>query len=263
MLKTNILNDAKKAEQEADDFVEETKQLLLDASTKETAILSAAGLNSQSVQAVRLRNEKAMRRELKMKTGSVAVLNKAEIKALCLKYRLRFLRSHFYCGPIDALLGRKIVKFMEDAGEVNPAYAAENRLYVMAPVEAFTLKIGERPPDPILFYQCPNDVDLYCVVHKWGNDFTPLRRVEGWLTVNALRWRWFMFLSLSLSAILSAYWIPTSGAGPWWFAIPVVTMVFAIIRAITVCDNDHEAKLTFSESAWNNEQKTNKSLLWL
>ena len=135
MLKTNILEKAVDISDGADQLVQETKQLLLEANTKENAILAAAGLNKQSVEAYRLKDEAAMRKELKMKTGAPAVLTEAEIKNLCIRYRLRFLPSYRYAGNIDPLLGAKMIRFLEAVGDVAPEYSAERRFFIMAPVE--------------------------------------------------------------------------------------------------------------------------------
>lgn len=263
MFKVDILSDARQSEEHANAFVEQTKQLLLEEGTRETGLLAAAGLNKQHVVATQLKDEKAMRAELGMKTGAAAVLTRKEIEALCIKYRLRFLRSHYYSGSIDALTGRKILKFMEDIGEPSAEHAARENLFVMAPVGAFNLEIGRPIPDPVLFYR--HKSGLFCVVHKWGNDFTVFREVWGWLTANAVRWRFFMLFALLGLAFAGKKLLCMSGfhVGEYWFM--GLTIVFAIIRGIQAfadTDASHEAGLTFSEECWDEERIAEKPLFW-
>lgn len=188
MLKTDIIEKAKGLEAKADAFVSETKQLLLEESSRENNLLFAAGMNDAHIERVRLDQESITRKELREKNGAAAVLTANEIKTLCIRYRLRFLPSRRYAGGIDALTGRKLAEFLRKNGDPSPEHSAQSRLYVMAPADAFNLDIKKPvPPDPVLFYNHENG--LYSVVHKWGNDFTIFRRILGALTANGPTWR--------------------------------------------------------------------------
>jgi hypothetical protein len=247
----------------ADQLVQETKQLLLEANTKENAILAAAGLNKQSVEAYRLKDESAMRKELKMKTGAPAVLNIDEIRQLCIRYRLRFLPSNRYAGNIDPLLGAKMLRFLESVGDVAPEYSAERRFFIMAPVEAFTLDIVSKPPDPVLFYRDEKS-GLYTVVHKWGNDFTIFRRALGWITQSALHWRWTLFLAFMTLGAGSLLGISKMGSDGWAMIVGVPIIIFGVVRSIMAADvGEWHTHRVFSDKAWNSTEVPDKSMLWM
>lgn len=88
------------------------------------------------------------------------------IEQLCIRYRLRFLNSNLYKGeiPKEALLK---IQHLEIA---HNTYL--NNLKLMAPSKVFRLKSKD---DPILFVPMGNN--YYYLIHKWGNDLHPLRKL--------------------------------------------------------------------------------------
>jgi hypothetical protein len=266
MFKVDILEDARQVEREADAFVEQTKQLLLQESTTERTLLSAAGIDTGHMEAARVRDEKAMREELRMKTGSVAVLTEAEVKALCVKYRLRLLRSQRYKGAIDALTGRKLSKFLQDIGDPSPEHSARERLFVMAPAEAFNTDIAHiaKPiPDPVLFYR--HDSGVYAVVHKWGNDFTVFRRLLGAVTATAYAWRWFAFLTMLAGSFAIKELFHLAGYHSMEYTALGLGIFLTLFRSLAaICEStsshdqrvfENDVRVTFSETAWNSHER--------
>lgn len=98
------------------------------------------------------------------------VYHRDSIKALCVRYRLRFLPGGLFKGeiPNQAIYALR--------GLERKAEAPLASFMLMAPARRF--KLCDSEVDPLLFV--PLDNDLYYLVHKWGNDMGPLRRIVNW-----------------------------------------------------------------------------------
>lgn len=91
------------------------------------------------------------------------------IKKICIDYRLRFLDTSYFKGKIPQTALDKI-KALEAAHDI------EIRGYkIMAPSKLFKL---ENMDDPLLFAPIGNN--YYYLIHKWGKDLHPFRRVMAW-----------------------------------------------------------------------------------
>jgi|SRR5690606_34363258 len=91
------------------------------------------------------------------------------IKSICIDYRLRFLDTSYFKGKIPRTALEKI-KALEAAHNI------EIRGYkIMAPSKLFKL---ENMDDPLLFAPIGND--HYYLIHKWGKDLHPFRRMLAW-----------------------------------------------------------------------------------
>jgi len=91
------------------------------------------------------------------------------IKKICIDYRLRFLDSSYFKGKIPKVALEKI-KALETAHNI------EIQGYkIMAPSKLFKL---ENMDDPLLFAPLGNN--YYYLIHKWGKDLHPFRRLMAW-----------------------------------------------------------------------------------
>ncbi|MGA1546558.1 MAG: hypothetical protein ACO349_06385, partial [Flavobacteriaceae bacterium] len=92
-----------------------------------------------------------------------------EIKKVCIDYRLRFLDIKYFKNelPQDALTQ---IKQLEEEHQTQLG-----EFKIMAPSALFRLK---KTDDPLLFAPLGNE--YYYLVHKWGNDLHPLRKVMMW-----------------------------------------------------------------------------------
>ncbi len=88
------------------------------------------------------------------------------IKKICIDYRLRFLDSRYFKNEFPEEAISKI-KNLEEEHELKLA-----GFKVMAPSKLFRL---ENPDDPLLFAPIGNG--YYYLIHKWGNDLAPLRKL--------------------------------------------------------------------------------------
>lgn len=176
-LDKELKKEKEKTKEEFGNFSENT-QLLLDAGADEDKeALRAAGLNHEILEAEHSRGIEIDRKNLEEEYG-LDVYTKDEIKNLCIKYDLRFLRSSHYAGKLDSIIAGKLKKFIKD----NPVGDVSDSFYIIAPAEAFDLRgrdaTTKNAADPILVYKVPKE-DKYLFIHKWGRDFTILRRLRG------------------------------------------------------------------------------------
>ena len=91
----------------------------------------------------------------------------ADIKALCINFRLRFLDSKLFRGtfPVEAI--EAIKTFQSEQNREITGFK------MIAPAPMF--KLAEKDKDPLLMV--PMGGDYYYLLAKWGNDLHPLRKV--------------------------------------------------------------------------------------
>jgi hypothetical protein len=192
---------------DANEIVKETKLLLEGDHQKEADLLKRAGLGHQLKKAETAKGINLERSNLEGKFEG-KIFTTTEIKELCLEYDLRFLNTKHYKGDVDLQIGPKLKRLFETQN-LNENVDTE-RLYIMAPKQAFNLQDRPKPPkmvDPVLFYRVTNyttthgnydgpsdapyserfaDDDKFLMVHNWGNDFTIMRLFLGVIMKTAL-----------------------------------------------------------------------------
>ncbi|WP_318308731.1 hypothetical protein [Flagellimonas crocea] len=144
------------------------------------------------------RKEKAISHELARKNGALSndfqfellesdkIYHIDQIKEICIDYRLRFLDSSYFKGKIPQSAISKI-KHLEAAHDITI-----NGFKIMAPSKLFKL---EDKDDPLLFAPIGND--YFYLIHKWGNDLHPMRRLFAWPFKNVA--------NLALVVLLASY----------------------------------------------------------
>lgn len=97
------------------------------------------------------------------------IFHLSQIKKICVDYRLRFLNTRFYKGdlPQEAIFA---VKELEAKHEVKL-----QGFKMVAPAKYFRL---ENADDPMLFAPLGNN--YYYLIHKWGTDMHPMRKLLMW-----------------------------------------------------------------------------------
>ena len=93
----------------------------------------------------------------------------SDIEKICIQYRLRFLGTSLYKGDLPFEAVSKI-KLLEKQHQVEL-----KGFKIMAPASLFRLKNAD---DPLLF--APMGNDYYYLVHSWGKDLHPLRKILMW-----------------------------------------------------------------------------------
>lgn len=90
----------------------------------------------------------------------------SQIRKICIDYRLRFLSSHLFKNTIPEEAVTEI-KRLEAAHETSL-----KGFMIMAPSKQFHLKNYD---DPLLF--APIGDGYYYLIHKWGTDLSPFRKM--------------------------------------------------------------------------------------
>lgn len=171
------------------------------------------------------------------------IYHKDTIRAMCVRYRLRFLPAGLFKGrlPNTAVHALRSLERKVDT--------PLSGFMIMAPSNRFRLCDSEA--DPLLFV--PMGEDRYYLVHKWGNDLSTWRSLLHWPVRNMAT----LAVTVVLLACLLALVIPTSlvtsaPEAAFWGA----HRVFAMFWCTAVC-----ASFTvfgwfaffgqFSVDAWN------------
>ena len=97
------------------------------------------------------------------------IFHLSDIEKLCIDYRLRFLDSTYFKGkiPYEAL---SRIKALEKEQQITL-----KGFKIVAPSKLFKL---ENADDPLLF--APMGNDYFYLIHKWGNDLHPFRKLMMW-----------------------------------------------------------------------------------
>lgn len=115
---------------------------------------------------------------------SERIFHLSQIKKICINYRLRFLSTSYYKGdlPPEAIFAVKQL-------EKTHATSLEG-FRIIAPAKFFRL---ENADDPMLFAPVGNN--YFYLIHKWGTDMHPLRKMAVWPLKNLENLIIFSFLA--------------------------------------------------------------------
>ena len=167
------------------------------------------------------------------------------IKKTCIDFRLRFLDHKYFKNslPKEAFL------------EISKLESAHNTMLsdfkIMAPSKLFRLKNTD---DPLLFVPLGNN--YFYLVHKWGNDLHPYRKLLMW----PLKSLWNMIGFLLVASLGLTYITPTSifsKVDSWSVFWMIYFFMFKAIASIVIFYSFALGK-NFSRAIWNS--KYNKSI---
>ena len=161
-----------------------------------------------------------------------------QIKDICVDYRLRFLDSSYFKNDIPEEAISKI-KYLEKDHNISL-----EGFKIMAPSKLFQLKNYD---DPLLFAPIGND--YYYLIHKWGNDINPFRKIA----VRPFRdFSSLLFFLFAISALMA--WVtPGNVFGPGnedLFKVVCCLFIFKSLSAIALYFSFWKGK-NFNESIWN------------
>ncbi|NVK29049.1 MAG: hypothetical protein HWE14_13430 [Flavobacteriia bacterium] len=170
------------------------------------------------------------------------VFHLAHIKKLATTYRLRFLDAHLFKGEIPAEAMSELKGIQRRQPE------ALNNFKIMAPASLFELSYQDK--DPMLFMPLGNN--LYYLVHQWGKDMNPLRK----LLVYPFRNVGTLIKSMLVIAFLFQMAIPTNimmdGLGDSEFAMRIwMTLHVFIALAGIVAMFGYPYVKNFNSVLWN------------
>ena len=119
-----------------------------------------------------------------------------QIKAICIRFRLRFLDTKYFKSdyPYEAIL--RINDFERKTGN------RIEQFKIIAPDQLFNLENINK--DPLLFADLGND--RFYLLHKWGNDLAWHKRLIAWPLQSFTNY----FISLWVVCFLGSFLLPSS-----------------------------------------------------
>jgi len=180
-----------------------------------------------------------------------------QIKSVCLNYRLRLLPTRHYRGDVDITLPQRVLKFYKDINEEiteekfdSKFYQKNDVFYICAPKESF--KLQERPKDPLFFHKLSDN--YYYLIHKWGNDLSLGRWMQGFFYRNMWTNAFSILLIVISTMTMIAWAFNIHHWGLSLFAGIICGIWFGIINVQRVDDEwseDHGKSTVFSKDTWN------------
>lgn len=157
--KTNVeekLKRLKERQYSEDSILNEVQRILQQDDAKDNRILNTISTSSNSIS-----------NNFKFQLlAAEHIYHIEDIKTICIDYRLRFLDTKYFKGdlPYEAISKIK---------ELEKNHDTELKGFkIVAPSKLFKL---ENADDPLLFAPIGNG--YYYLIHKWGNDLNPFRKL--------------------------------------------------------------------------------------
>lgn len=257
------------------DPVKQVQLLLEDQSQQDAHILRGLSDNSHFNKIERVRGSFLELEKLESQfDGNVFEIS--EIKEMALNYNLRFLNSRLFTGAYDVEVASKIREFSKKTDVLINDATLKYNFYILAPKEMFDLNVEKhvskaelrrelrRRLDPIIFYKI--DDTHYRMIHKWGQDFTPLRALSGY------RWRNFgnfmRFNTFLVMPFVAMVWLmfcnnPATEISNHPILFSTLLFGFSYVVAFLLFGIKVTDELTpiagfFSEKNWNENTQTTK-----
>ncbi|MEM0519457.1 hypothetical protein [Aequorivita flava] len=163
-----------------------------------------------------------------------------DIENLCVNYRLRFLDSHYFKAdfPEEAITA---VNSLEHTHKTTL-----NNFKIVAPAKLLKL---ENADDPLLF--APMGNDYFYLIHKWGKDLHPFRRLLMWpyKTFDNLVFT-VVLLSILFTALTPMEWLtPHPGIGEYLF---LAFFIFIGMGGMVILYGFSKGK-NFNNAIWNSK----------
>ena len=166
----------------------------------------------------------------------------SDIQKICIDYRLRFLSTSYFKAeiPYDAVMA---IRKLEN--EHNTHLTG---FRIIAPARLFKL---ENADDPLLMAPLGND--YYYLVHKWGNDLHPFRKLLMWPFKQLENFIFSMFLlSLAITYIIPKGIFAHGGQQTTIEFFMILFFVFKWVGGLAIFYGFKKGK-NFSESIWNSK----------
>tara|TARA_B100001939_G_scaffold264160_1_gene231391 strand:+ start:1198 stop:1878 length:681 start_codon:yes stop_codon:yes gene_type:complete len=162
------------------------------------------------------------------------------IKRVCIDYRLRFLDIKYFKNKVPNEVYQKI----NSLEKVHNTKVGEFK--IMAPSALFRL---EKTDDPLLFVPLGNN--YYYLVHKWGNDLHPFRKLSMWPFKNI----WNLLFAILLFSFLVTEITPITlftkspNTSSYWM---LLFFMFKAIASVVLYFGFALGK-NFNPAIWNNK----------
>jgi hypothetical protein len=231
-LETQLLLERKKIKSE-DDFLDAVK-ILLEENQKERQTIKNTLLDKSSTKANEFLFD-LMERE--------KIFHIQQIKTICIDYRLRFLESHFFKGEIPEEAISKIHNLEKNHQTKLDGFR------IVAPSKTFQLLSYD---DPLLFAPIGNN--YYYLIHKWGNDLHPARKIMMKPFKNLMN---FVVFSALISLFFTAL-VPDNNLSKSVAMAPIIIYLFMFksVVAVGLYAFFMQGK-NFNEAIWNRKYFNN------
>lgn len=162
------------------------------------------------------------------------------IKNICIDYRLRFLESKYFKGqiPLEAI---SKIKSLEKEHNIEL-----KGFKIIAPSKLFKL---EDKDDPLLFAPIGNQ--YFYLIHQWGNDLHPLRKLMMWPFKNIMNLSALVLLVSFFVTLMvpSGLFSKSSSAVEFWI---IFFFMFKCIAAVVIFYGFALGK-NFNPAIWNSK----------
>ena len=162
------------------------------------------------------------------------------IKRVCIDYRLRFLDIKYFKNKLPNEVYQKI----NNLEKIHNTKVGDFK--IMAPSALFRL---EKTDDPLLFVPLGNN--YYYLVHKWGNDLHPFRKLSMWPFKNI----WNLLFAILLFSFLVTEITPLTlftkspNTSSYWM---LLFFMFKAIASVVLYFGFALGK-NFNPAIWNNK----------
>lgn len=224
------------------DVVFEVNQILNNSAKKDLNLLKLVSPNSDN---------KELNRYIYETKYNQKIYHIDEIKNIAIDYRLKFLLSIYYTGKFD----NQTVLKIKNSGLPTDSFSLGCKYYILAPQELFNVRKVKykniESLDPLLFYKI--DENYFCLIHKWGNDFTLTRKIEGWKWKNFQNYTSF-YIGLSVITSVTIFYLFQLSDYRFLFGLTVLTTCCAYFIKIRKKINRKDApnEEYFTPKRWNN-----------
>jgi hypothetical protein len=163
-----------------------------------------------------------------------------QIRAICIDYRLRFLDLTYFKPQLPEE-AKSAISDLEDAHETRV-----EGMKILAPSRLFKL---EDKDDPLLFVPMGNN--YFYLIHKWGNDLHPLRRILVWPFKNVVNLTLCVLLFSYLLTLLvpNGLFSRNDSAAEFWI---IFFFMFKSVAAIVIYYGFAMGK-NFNPAIWNSK----------
>ena len=163
-----------------------------------------------------------------------------QIRDICIDYRLRFLDLSYFKPELPEAAKDAIADLENKHG------TRVDSMKIMAPSRLFKL---EDKDDPLLFVPMGNN--YFYLIHKWGNDLHPLRRILVWPFKNIVNLTLCVLLFSYLLTLLvpNGLFTKSSGAAEFWI---IFFFMFKSVAAIVIYYGFAMGK-NFNPAIWNSK----------
>lgn len=170
-----------------------------------------------------------------------AIFHLNDIRKMCVDYRLRFLDSSYFKGEIPEEAISKIRRIEKEHD------TSLTKMKIMAPAKLLKL---ENADDPLLFASLGND--YFYLIHKWGNDLHPFRKLLMWPYKNFENLVFTIFILSVLLTALTPMRAFTKGAVSNQEYLLMFLFMFKAVGGIVLFYGFAKGK-NFNSAIWNSK----------